>query len=184
MHFNCSALGHKALDYRSSFLDDREDFIKGFLVEDMQLVDSLAVTNELNDELPFIHTYAVNMPVETVGNKLLVSPFAGLVYRENPLKLSFRNYPVDMVYREKKVLLASIDIPEGYSFMDMNKKVDVENDLVAIHYAIEKKDKVVEVHGTYEFKKPVYQRHEYYDLKSFMSQIAETFNDRIVFVKD
>jgi transglutaminase-like putative cysteine protease len=182
--FNLRATGHKGLEYRSSYQDDPEEFKKEFYTADMAVKKEIAVLNEFTADLPFIHSYTVSVPIETVGNKLLVMPFPGLTPQENPLKLPFRSYPVDMVYKNKHSFYTHIDIPKGYKYMDQNKSVSVDNNLVNIQYVIECKPDGLSVKGSYEFKKPVYLKHEYYDLKSYMTKIVETFNDKIVFVKD
>jgi hypothetical protein len=171
------------LDYRSSYQDDPEEFKKGFYTDEMGVKKEVSVMNENAADLPFIHTYSATLPVEMVGDKLLVNPFPGLVPTENPLKLPFRSYPVDMVYKNKHSFHTTLAIPEGYKFLDQNNTVSVDNNLVNIRYRIENRENQLLISGSYEFKKPVYLKHEYYDLKSFITKIVETFNDKIVLVK-
>jgi hypothetical protein len=181
--YNLLATGHRGLDYRSSYQDDPEEFKKRFYTDEMVIKKEITVKNEHTAELPFIHFYSASLPVEMVGDKLLVSLFPGLVPEENPLKLPFRSYPVDMIYKNKHSFYTTLDIPEGYKYFSQNKTVLVDNNLVSIQYKIEEKENQLVIAGSYEFKKPVYLKHEYYDLKSFMTRIVETFNDKIVLVK-
>jgi hypothetical protein len=176
-----SAIGHKGLDYRREYQSEPKDFKKEFIREGMEFKSETEVKNTTHVDLPFIYNYSVHVPVESVGNKLLVEPFPGLVPLENPLKLPFRSYPVDMVYKNKHSFAAYIPIPKGYRYVEQDKILPVNNDLVGIQYKIENAEGVVKVIGSYEFKRPVYQKYEYYDLKNFLAKIIETFNGKIVF---
>jgi hypothetical protein len=181
--YNLRATGHKGLDYRSSYQDDPEEFKKGFYTDEMAIKKEISVMNEHAADMPFVHSYCATLPVETVGDKLLINPFPGLVPVENPLKLPFRSYPVDMVYKSKHSFFTTLSIPEGYNYLDQDNFVSVDNNLVNIQYRIENKENTLVITGSYEFKKAVYLKHEYYDLKSFITRIVETFNDKIVLVK-
>ncbi len=181
--YNLTATGHTGLDYRSSFQDDPEEFKKEFYTDEMAVKKEISVMNEHAADLPFVHMYSASLPVETVGDKLLINPFPGLVPAENPLKLPFRSYPVDMVYKNKHTFYTTLDIPGGYKYLDQNRNVSVDNDLVNIQYRIENMENQLVISGSYEYKKPVYLKHEYYDLKRFITKIVETFNDKIVLVK-
>ncbi len=111
--YNLLATGHTGLDYRSSYQDDPEEFKKEFYTDEMSVKKEISVVNEHAADLPFIHRYSASLPVEMVGDKLLVNPFPGLVPTENPLKLPFRTYPVDMVYKNRHTFYTTLDIPGG-----------------------------------------------------------------------
>ena len=96
----------------------------------------ISVLNEHDADLPFVHTYSAIIPVEMLADKLLVNPFPGLVPAENPLKMPFRTYPVDMVYKNKHSFSTTLSIPEGYKYLDQNNPVSVDNNLVNIQYRI------------------------------------------------
>jgi hypothetical protein len=176
--------GHKALEYRQEFIQGQETLQKSLLQEGMTMKDTLVTQNLEAIEMPFVCKYSVSSEVEQVSDKLLVQPFPGAAYRENPLKLPYRAYPVDMVYRNRNTFVATVDIPEGYSYLPGEHNVSVDNALVNIQYRVEDSKGTVKVTGTYEFKKPVYKNTEYYDLKSYMGKIVEKFNEKIVLVKN
>jgi hypothetical protein len=181
--FRLQSTGHNGLQCRREFQNDSASFKKKYLTEGMEVKREMSVQNAYSSDLPFIHNYIASMAVEDVGDKLLVVPFPGLTLTENPLKLPFRTYPVDMVYKSKHSFVTEIDVPEGYKLMDQSKQVSIDNNLVSIKYNIEKTQNKITVSGSYEFKKPVYLKHEYFDLKSYFTRIVETFNDKIVLVK-
>jgi hypothetical protein len=176
--------GHKALEYRQEYIQGQETLQRSLLQEGMAMKDTLVIQNLEDLELPFVCKYSVSSEVEQVSDKLLVQPFPGAAYQENPLKLPYRSYPVDMVYRNRNTFVTAIDIPEGYSYLPGDHNVSVDNALVNIHYLVENSEGTVKVTGTYEFKKPVYKNTEYYDLKGYMGKIVEKFNEKIVLVKN
>jgi hypothetical protein len=177
------AKGHKALDYRRSYYSDAEGFKEKLLTDDMELSKTITIKHENDIEEPLLINYEATMLIEMAGDKVLISPFPGLTLEKNPLKLSFRAYPVDMIYPETKNYNTVIEIPKGYKFVDQNKSVSIDNSLVTITYKIENTSEKVFVTGSYAFKKAVYLKHEYYDLKNYFTNIVETFNNKIVLAK-
>ncbi len=175
--------GHKALELRRSYHNDADNLKEYCIKEGIELRSEIAVKNEQSIENPFIFDYKVKTAVEIVGDKLLITPFPGLTPSQNPLKVGFRSYPVDMVYSNANSFTAVIDIPKGYRYVESKKNVSVDNALINIQYQIENSTDKLKITGSYTFKKPVYLPHEYYDLKSYFTTIIETFNNKLVLVK-
>jgi hypothetical protein len=175
--------GHVALDYRRSFLSDKTEFENKWFAQDRVMKKPLNVTNDKVIQQPFLFDYGAGVPVETVNDKILINPFPGLTPVENPLKIGYRSYPVDMIYPESNHFIAVIEVPEGYKAADQPKEVNVDHSLASIRYATEiLPDKII-VKGSYSFKKAVYYPQEYFNLKSLYTQIVQTFNNKIVLVK-
>jgi len=177
------SIGHIALESRREYLSDPESFMKKVFKNGMDPKGEARSLNSSEAELPFIYEYSAAMQVESVENKLLLAPFPGLAIPENQLKLPFRSYPVDMIYKRKHSFITVIDVPAGYNCMDQSKSVSINNDLVNIEYQIESTLGMLKVKGSYEFKKPVYLKYEYFDLRKYMTRIVEIFNSKIVLEK-
>lgn len=175
--------GHSALEQRQEFHSDAGKFAREISGEGVELSGELIAKNEKEADLPFVYAYTLQAATETVGNNLLISPFPGMTLKENPLKLSYRAYPVDMIYPQTCSFTTLIDVPEGYQLANTDKSVDVDNALVQIHYEVIDDHGNVKVNGTYRFKKAVYQNHEYYDLRKHFSEIVDVFNKKIVLAK-
>lgn len=180
---NINSTGHAALDYRRSFISDKNEFSNRWFAQDRVMKKAVSVSNEKEITKPFCFEYAATMPLETVNDKILVTPFPGLTPSENPLKISYRSYPVDMVYPKTNTFTAIIDIPKGYRVADVPKDINVDHSLVSITYKTEVLPEKVVVNGSYAFKKAVYYPAEYYNLKNLYTQIVQTFNNKIVLVK-
>ncbi len=177
------SLGHKALELRRSYHNDADNLKEYCIKDEIELRSDIAVKNEKSIENPFIFDYKVKTGVEMVGDKLLVTAFPGLTPSQNPLRVGFRSYPVDMVYPNTNSFTAVIDIPKGYRYAENKKDVSIDNPLMNIRYHIDNTTDKLKITGNYTFKKPVYLPHEYYDLKSYYTTIIETFNNKIVLVK-
>ncbi|MBN2812583.1 MAG: DUF3857 domain-containing protein [Bacteroidales bacterium] len=178
------AEGHSALEKRQEFHSDAEKFARDLTAEGIELNGELTVKNEKEPDLPFMYQYQLQIATETVGDNILITPFPGLALAENPLKLSYRAYPVDMIYPQSSSFTTLIDVPEGYQLVKTDNSVDADNALVQIHYQVTDEHGKVRVDGTYRFKKAVYQNHEYYDLRKFFSEIVDVFNKKIVLAKN
>ena len=176
--------GHKALEYRRSYITDPDNFKKQCFGDDMDSKRPVTVKNDLEIEKPFIVQFETCMPVEKVGDRILITPFPSLTPTVNPLKVGFRNYPVDMVYAKTNILNTVLEIPKGYKFAEGQKNMSVDNALVSISYTTENISNKIFVKGSYTFKKAVYLQHEYYSLKEYFSDIVNIFNNKIVLIRD
>jgi hypothetical protein len=182
--FQLQAEGHKALAYRRAFQNDPASMKNELITDGMEILKDMNVLYASDPERPFLADYSVSTGIESVGNKLLVTPFPGLVPLNNPLKIAYRSYPVDMVYKNKNTFVALIKIPKGYHYVEQNNKVSVDNLLVNMQYQVENTDGQLKIMGSYEFKKAVYLKNEYYDLKNHYARIVEIFNEKIILEKD
>jgi transglutaminase-like putative cysteine protease len=178
------ANGHKALDLRRMYFSDKENFNKEHFNADINMRKAVAVENEKEIEKPFKYSYKASIATESLGDRILISPFPGLAIEENPLKVSYRNYPVDMIYPETNNFDLTIDIPSGYKLAELPKEVAIDDALVSITYKAESDHNKVHIVGSYAFKKAVYQKQDYLSLKVYFNNIVKTFNDKIMLVKD
>jgi hypothetical protein len=175
--------GHVALNLRGSYLSDVEKFQKDLVSGEMRIKFPVKVFNQTESEKPFIYDYSIIMPVQTVSDKILIDPFPGMAIYENPLKMSSRNYPVDMIYPKTKVFNSVIEIPKDYTFAEGIKDVIIDNTLVKITYTTRNSADKLTIDGSYAFKKAVYLPHEYFELKRMFTTIVETFNNKIILQK-
>lgn len=175
--------GHRALDLRRSFITDPEKFRNDMMSGEMRMKMPLKTINLTEIEKPFTYDYMTSVLLESVSDKLLVNPFPGLVPTENPLKISFRNYPVDMIYSKTYNFISVIEVPKGYKFAEGIKDVNIDNALVTIRYSSQNTADNITIEGSYTFKKAVYFPHEYFELKKLYTTIVETFNNKIILQK-
>jgi|WetSurMetagenome_2_1015567.scaffolds.fasta_scaffold06333_5 hypothetical protein len=181
---NISTTGHKASEYRGSYISDPKNFSKSITDDEIEMVKPLTVKNEKNIRQPFAFCYEALVSVETVANKILITPFPGLVMTENPLKAGYRTYPVDIVYAFTKNLYLTLKIPDGYRYVDSLKGLNMDNDLMNITYKAEQVSDQLIISGTYSFKKSIYKPNEYIRLKNQLANVVAVFNEKIMIEKE
>lgn len=177
--------GYEAIDYRGNFLNSYKD-LKIKLMGNNSLPDDSLKSIDLNQiEKPFEIYFSNKIPIESIEDKIIISPFCNFTRTENPLKQLVRSYPIDMIYSELNNFQTTISIPAGYKFMTKPEDLKINNNMVQITFAtdIQKKDAIVVI-GSYEFKKDVYGSLDYSELKSYFNRIVDKFNEKLVFVKD
>jgi hypothetical protein len=178
-----SVTGHDALSFRARYLKDQSSLNGEFLADGVKLNDGIEVLNERSIEKPFIMMFRQAAAVEMAGDKILVTPFAGIVPDENPLKLPYRSYPVDMTYKQARKLMATINIPNGYKYVPEDNNFFSDNTATNIQYTVEASGNQLKIIASYFFKKSVFPSTDYFDLKNSFANIVENFNRKIVLVK-
>jgi hypothetical protein len=134
---------------------------------------------------PFEIDFNSKIPIESVEDKIIISPFCSFTITENPLKQLIRTCPIDLIYRKSYSFQSEIAIPSGYKLMTKPEDLKVNNSMVQIIFATntQKKDAVLII-GSYEFKKDVYGILDYAELKGYFNRIVDKFNEKLIFVKD
>ncbi len=175
--------GHIALEYRGNYLENAEDFNEEIIDKDLTTIRAVTVNNESDIKKPFEISYGVQLGLETVGDKILITPFPGLTMTENPLKIGYRNYPVDFIYPRTRHFCMTMEIPEGYMLVLPESAIAVDDNLINITYKIEQRGDQALINGSYYFKKSKYIPTEYGRLKSHMSKIVDVFNNKVILQK-
>jgi hypothetical protein len=184
---NCKLIttGYEAVNYRKKFTTGYNELRKKLLVDNSESSDSIHPKNLKEIGKPFEVDYGNKTQLETIEDKMIISPFCNTVISENPLKMPVRNYPVDMIYKRGNMFQSVIDIPAGYKILSKPEDMNINNQMVKITYSTDmsKKDKLL-VLGIYEFKKDVYPVSEYAVLKDCFDKIVDKFNEKLVLIKE
>jgi hypothetical protein len=187
INLNCklTATGYEALDYRKSYKSGYDKLRERLLSKNSLSDDSIHCFN-LNDiDKPFKLNFKDKRTMESVENKLIVSPFCNTAITENPLKMPLRNYPIDMTFKKGNIFKSTIAIPKGYKLFSKPDAMNLNNNMFRISYSADKiNNEMLLVIGTYEFKKDVYTVLEYAELKDCFNKIVDKFNEKIVLVKE
>jgi hypothetical protein len=176
--------GYEAIDYRRKFSTAYKDLKIKLMGNNSLSGDSLKPIDLDQIEKPFEIDFNSKVQLESIEDKIIISPFCGFTITENPLKQPVRTYPVDFVYRKSYKFQSIIAIPTGYKLMTLPEDLKINNSLVQVVYAtdVQKKDTVIVI-GSYVFKKDVYPISDYSNLKSCFNGIVDKFNEKLVFVK-
>jgi hypothetical protein len=183
-HCKLITTGYEANDYRNKFSTSYKDLKTSLLSMNSLSGDSLKSVNLSQIDKPFEIEFNKKKSMERLEDKIIITPFCNTTITENPLKQSFRNYPVDIIYRKANKFVSTILMPVGYKLMTKPEDVSVDNAMIKILFttSIENNDSI-KVMGVYEFKKDIYGISEYLTLRSYFNMIVDKFNEKLVFVK-
>lgn len=173
-----------ALNYRNNFPTENEKMIQkiekdGYVLSDTAIV----VKNQFNRKKPFQLSYRITDKPDKINNKLYVSPLLREVINNNPLTQPKRNYPVDMIYPERRVYSSTIDIPEGYKVDFLPETLKISNDNFELNYLAMSDGSKVMITFAYQFRKAVYSTDDYSDIKYYFGSIVKKGNEKVVFSK-
>jgi len=176
--------GYDALSLRRKYFRSKSELKDELISDNHTLCDSIRVQNLHLISEPFIIEFKANTGIDIVEDKILISPFYGYTITDNPLKQTFRFYPIDMTYREECTFNSTIQIPKGYKLFKIPESLSIDNENVKITYVLKNiSENQVKVVGTYEFKKDIYSAESYSDLKRYFNKIIEKFNEKLILVK-
>jgi len=169
---------------RNKLKDDAED-LKEELDKTLvgYTVDNVKIENALENQEPYKYTFHISGNTEAIGDKLYISPFAGLAREENPLKQAARNYPIDFTYPTKSVFISYIEIPEGYELESIPGKARITNESFDLEYTAMSSENMVSIFFSYTFLKSMYSSSDYFKLKYYFDEIVKKSTDKVVLKK-
>ncbi len=183
---NCKLVtsGLEAINYRNKYTTSYKELKADLLGTNSPASDSISAVDLYQYEKPLEIDFSNKIPIETIEDKIVISPFCNFTITENPLKQPVRNYPVDFTYRKSYMFQSTIQIPSGYKLFVKPDNVTINNDRIKIIFLTDvQKENSIFIIGSYEFKKDVYDVSEYVDLKKYFNTIVGKFNEKFVFVK-
>lgn len=183
-HCKLITTGYEALDYRNRYTKLYEKLKDNLLGNNALKSDTLKAIDLYKVGNPFEIDFNFKTSLEKVEDKIIIAPFSKFIITENPLKQSYRNYPVDFTYKKVYKYQSTIEIPKGYKLLSKPENLIINNKMMRIIYVTDILDtNSIKVIGTYEFMKDEYAPLEYLELKNYLSQIVEKFNEKVVMVK-
>lgn len=164
----------------------QEDFFKGlqkyYLTSKIMnpKIDSLN-----NFEAPLQLKYELDFnPNE--DDILYVNPTFGEGYSKNPFANANRSYPVEMPYKQEEVIIATIEIPEGYVVDELPKQMKVSLDETGtsfFEYRISKSGGTISFLNRIKINKSFFGPEEYPVLREFFNLVVKKQSEQIVFKK-
>jgi hypothetical protein len=155
-------------------------------------MDETEVENVVFENLEVLHkpvgysySFDATAAMESIGDKLYLSPLWFLKTIENPFKLNERKYPVDYGYKRKDRYLVSILIPEGYSVESMpeNTNFALERGLGSYKYKIFTSGNKVQLTVELAINEAVMPAEDYGGLKRFFELLIAKENEKVVLSK-
>ncbi len=169
--------------FKSTYKDDTTKIKNHLLANGFEEITKIKTLNFNNSSVPYTVAYEGETKIESIDDKIIVSPFLHYPLQENKLTQKTRAFPVDFIYPKSETFKSLITIPENYQVIDLPKQFEMKNALADIKLVYSVQDNVVTVDGEYYLKKAVYQPNEYARIKSYLNAIVKKFNTQLVLIK-
>ncbi|MFK5878850.1 MAG: hypothetical protein QM478_05065 [Flavobacteriaceae bacterium] len=180
--------GYEALDSRKKYNLLKE---KKYLSNIEERNENILIESYLNKNLdekekPFIEKFEITIENDnTIGDKIILTPFFINPLKENPFKLESRLYPVDFGYPIKNNFVITIVIPENYivESMPTNKNIALPNNKGMLNYSSNHENNKISINFKYAINATVFKSDEYLNLKEFFNQIILSQSEPIILIK-
>lgn len=181
-------------DYNAyMFRQNNNDIAKDSYIEKLEKrhpgleIGEYSVQNSTDLALPIIENYdfTATNAVETIGDKMYVSPFLFLAMTENPFKQETREYPIDFVYPNQDKYNISITIPDGYVIetLPQPKAVALPENLGSFKYNISNNGKQIQLLYLQDTNQAIISSEYYEALKNFYKEIVDKQTEKVVLKK-
>lgn len=169
-------------NYKKKFNNDTVKMKNHLLDNGFETLTKIKTVNAKNPAAPYIVAYKGEIKIESIDDKLLISPFLNFPIQENYLTQKSRSTPVDFIYPKCNSFKSTVRLPKDCKVLNLPEPFEMKNALADIVLNYEVKDGVVTATGEYYFKKSVYQAHEYERVKSYINAIVKKFNTQLVLI--
>ena len=136
-------------------------------------------------EMPISTHY--DMEFDNNGEDVLyINPTFGEGYKKNPFESAERAYPVEMPYAKDEMIMATIEVPEGYVVDEMPKQMIVKMDKKGesyFEYRISKSENIISFGSRLKISKTMFLPEEYENLREFFNLVVKKQSEQIVFKK-
>lgn len=169
--------------YKSTYNNDTSKIKNHLLENGFESLSKIKTLKFENPTVPYTVAYEGETKIESIDDKIIISPFLKYPIQENKLTQKTRSFPVDIIYPKSETFKSIIILPQHYKVAELPKPFKMDNTMAKINLMYRVKDGVVTVDGEYYFKKAVYQANEYARIKSYLNAIVKKFNTQLVLVK-
>jgi len=167
--------------------DDLEAYVQSVIGED---IDFTLNESEFigHDEAAkrFVEKLNITLHDEDVSDQIYLSPLLFSKETDNPFKLKKRLYPVDLAYPVSRSDVVKMNIPEGYSVVELPESVrmKIPDGTASFDFFVEQKDNAVSILSKIKFSKTMYSPEEYHTLKQLYDKIIEKHAEQLVLKKN
>jgi Domain of Unknown Function with PDB structure (DUF3857)/Transglutaminase-like superfamily len=123
--------------------------------------------------------------VETIGDKIYLSPLLFLTTKENPFKQETREYPVDFGYPIENKYNINIKLPEGFALETIPTPINIAmpENIGSFKYIIAQTENNIQIAVSETINAAIVPADFYDILKDFFKQLVEKENEKIVLKK-
>ena len=180
--------GYQSASIKSKIFNEGEEKYKeSFLVEmeNWELID-FSIDNVDSKEKPIVQKYEIKGSEGMVhaGDVIYYSPFEDFQYSDNPFKLEGRVFPIDFIYPQKRQVVMTIDVPEGYRIEELPKSEVLHFNDKGLVYSCKimaQGDSRIQVMLSYQVNQTLHKASDYTNIREFYDLIARKQKESFVF---
>jgi hypothetical protein len=185
-----SKTDYAALDFRNDYEDfnSDDDYLtdfkegkKGLKIVSHKIDNLDSLYKPLNEEFQIVS----NNSVSEIDGELYIMPLLFEQIKENPFKVSKREYPIDFGYAREKTIIVNYNIPKGYTVVNMPANVSLKLSENSASFSC--KSSVTEGRVTLMYKfninNSLFLQTQYADLREFYNQVIAKHAEPIVLKK-
>jgi hypothetical protein len=185
---------HQYLDYNAFlFRDKNGELAKDSYIEKLEKkhqgleISEYDVLNVKDLAKPVVEDYSFtfNNAVESIGNKMYLSPFLFFALTENPFKQDNREYPIDFVFPNQNKFNISLTIPEGYivETLPQPKAITMPDNISKFIFNISNNGNQIQAMCTMEMNVALIIPENYETIKKYFKEIVDKQIEKIVLKK-
>ncbi|MCY7291707.1 MAG: transglutaminase-like domain-containing protein, partial [Ferruginibacter sp.] len=184
--FNSNLGYYESYNFRENMKDNEiEDYFKkiknGFNYDVVLTNNRLDSLKNPDEKLSIGYDFSFNFTEDIV----YFNPLFGEAYKTNPFMAATRNYPVEMPYKTKEVIIVNMEIPKGYTVDEMPKstRMKYNEEEGQFEYIITKDATHIYLQCILRFNKAIFSPEDYESLREFYGLIVKKQSEQIVFKK-
>jgi hypothetical protein len=123
--------------------------------------------------------------IETIGDKLYVSPLLFLGMDENPFQSETRNFSIEFDFIQKNNYTVSVKIPDDYEVESFPQPLLLQTDAAEINYSFKGSETngMLQIMSSFEINTSILEPSSYEMLRSFFKEIINKESEKIVLKK-
>ncbi len=153
---------------------------------DMEITN-FQVLNHNNPSQPLEQTYGYTKKsaFETIGRKIVFTPFFNSGLNYNPYKAEERNLPIEKVFTQSFKKMATIKVPDGYAVESFPEPVSIvlPKNMGSYKYEVWIEEDIIKINSEINWNTTVIPPEFYSDVKGFYDQIGKWNSGKLIFTK-
>ncbi len=178
--------GYHALPLKRRYYENPESYLKFYKESypSIQFIDN-KVNSEDKTNYDFKEQLEVEIGTEVIGDKIYLNPFLFESFKENPLKLQERTYPIDFGFKDAYLYAFKIRIDDAYEVLEVPKDFShaLPNNKGTLLLNTTVEENSILIYHKINFNASIYEMEYYPYLKQFFSQIVDIQKNSLIVLK-
>lgn len=169
---------YAALDFRNEYEDfnsddeyltDFKEGKKGLKIVSHKIDNLDSLYKPLNEEFEVV----INNALSDIDGELVITPMLFEQFKENPFKISNRQYPIDFGYPHDKTIIINYTFPQGYTVVNLpeNSNMKLKDKSASFSCKSGITEGKISIMYKFSINKSLFVESEYADLREFYNQV-------------